>query len=160
MFVIPAVLPKGYVGIGYKGPHEMKIVFFFVSWRRTGFYHGGADQANYTPYLSPHCLQTFSCGWIWLKSSGQMPQTDFWSQPPASHCQPGHWSHVMFADEAKVRLYSTGRQYFVWRNNPLALQQHDEIFRCGCYCSLDWPWTHQQISDETSAYGSSVMPVC
>ena len=45
-------------------------------------------------------------------------------------------------------------------DNPMAFQQHNEPFGHSHYSSVSWPWTHQQILDETSVEGSSRVPVC
>ena len=70
------------------------------------------------------------------------------------------WTHVMFLDVSKISLNHSDRPVS-WIQQPrLVYQQHDETFWIGQYISMGWPWTHQQISDETTVGGFSLGPAC
>ena len=69
-----------------------------------------------------------------------------------------HWSHVIFADKSRVKLYHSNLLFLVC-NNPLTFQQHDKTFGQGHYMFYGLPWCGQQMSDDTSEDGSSLGPV-
>ena len=69
-----------------------------------------------------------------------------------------HWPNAIFDDG--VSLYHSGRRFrkfhlFLGCNNPLAFQQHAEIFGHAHYSFRGWLWTHKQITRVISADGSS-----
>ena len=167
----PAVLARSYMSISWRRLHENKTVSLFVSWRRGQVSlsiqdHDGADQAN------THCIFVYTVQRRLTMAGYRSKHPDEFPLlfPDLRHLRriSVHWrknwnhqhlSHVILDDESRVSLYHSHRLRFGC-NNPLPFQQHDEIFENGNNSSMVWPWTHQQISDRTSADGSNLVLVC
>ena len=98
-------------------------------------YQGEAVQTNWIPCLCLHRPKTFNSSWISLTTSRLIHQTDSWLY----HCRlcmlagklrnwnHQHWSHAIFDDEFRVRLYHSDRRarefdLFLGCNNPLSFQ--------------------------------------
>ena len=120
-----------------------------------------------SPFQGPHGQigpKTFRTGWLSLKLSRQMPQTDCWSPLPASHTGTPSpeleiSALVSSAIEYRVSLYHSDR--------PISQMQHSTSLWTIWWRIRElptelgfWAWSHQQISDGTSWNGSSLVPAC
>ena len=78
-----------------------------------------------------------------------------------------HWSNTIFDDESRVSLCESNGHTLAFRCLERlvgsCIQETDGIRWHDDYSGGDWPWTDHQISDETSADGSSFgacLPTC
>ena len=157
VFVRAAVLPRGYVGnrlktITSKEEHALQRIWRWKDFILAVHNQGGADHANWMPCRCPHGPRTFSSGWIWIKTSRPMLQTESSSLPPPTHAArqapklelPALVSNIQYPifDEFKDRLYHSDHRackfhLFLGCNYPLAFQQHHEKAGYACHnCSL------------------------
>ena len=113
IFLGPTFLHRGYMSIYWRPPHQKKNVFSPVSWggqvSLSVQNQGAAVQANWMLCLCPPCLKTLSSGWISLKTSRQMAQTNSRpvSMPPHVGTQAPDWNHshgsdLVFGDGSRV----------------------------------------------------------
>ena len=169
MFLIPAILPKGYVSIGWKRLHEKETMSFFIPWREMFL---SASSGELISRIRCHILvcavhRRLVVAVYGSRYSDRCPKltTDHRHlRRILEHCRQNldgqHWPHVIFTDESRISIYHFGF-IFLGCDNAIAFQMHDETFgNCHHISRGGWPWAHQQIWDEISVDGSSRMRVC
>ena len=122
---------------------------------------GTAHQANWTPYRCPHGSRTSSSGWISLKTSRLMSQTDSSSSLPPTHVgryTPKLEPSVLVSFD--FRWWVQGQHLPLWSSclripSVSWMQQSTSLSTTRRYSCRGWLWTHQQIAHGTSADGSS-----
>ena len=113
------------------------------------------------------CMVT--SGWVSLKTSRHIPQTDIWSSPPVTHiCTPSPELESSALISCDIYCWGQGQPLPLWStgfsdatfHQPFNIRKKHSGMSFPFYTCRSWPWTHQQISAKISVGGSSLMPLC